>query len=295
MILTALLCGLFAIGQGSSPASEVKSQSPTSPSEQQQLPPAENTFGKSGTNTTPGSAIPKGAEAAVASRRRNLGALDILSDAQGVDFGPYLQRVLLEVRDYWYAAIPQSAQTGRGGKLAIEFAISRNGRVADVRLVAASGDPELDRAAWGSITASSPFKPLPDEFKGSSLALRLRFYYNPENSDLPEDTIKHAVLIKKLADSNLPEYPKNALDAKVEGLVRLEGVVGADGRFEELRVVEGDKDLAAGATSAISKWRFRPAKKNGKHIQEPVRINVLFRLDGEQVHTQVFNAEGELK
>ena len=56
--------------------------------------------------------------------------------------------------------------------------------VADMRLVASSGDVALDRPAWGSITASNPFPPLPSEFTGPYLALRFRFYYNPDKADL---------------------------------------------------------------------------------------------------------------
>jgi TonB family protein len=114
---------------------------------------------------------------------RQLGALEILSDTQGVDFGPYLQRILQEVKDNWYRLIPESAEMKKG-KLSIEFAITKDGQVAGMKLVATSGDPPLDRAAWGGITASNPFPPLPTDFKGPYLALRFRFFYNPDKADL---------------------------------------------------------------------------------------------------------------
>jgi TonB family protein len=114
---------------------------------------------------------------------RQLGALDILSDTQGVDFGPYLQRIVQVVRQNWYILIPESAEMKKG-KLAIEFAITKDGQVADMRLVTSSGDVALDRPAWGSITNSNPFPPLPTEFRGPYLALRFRYYYNPDKADL---------------------------------------------------------------------------------------------------------------
>jgi TonB family protein len=114
---------------------------------------------------------------------RQLGALDILSDTQGVDFGPYLQRILQDVKENWYRLIPESAEMKKG-KLAIEFAITKDGQVAGMKLVATSGDTALDRAAWGGITASNPFPPLPTDFGGQYLALRFRFYYNPDKADL---------------------------------------------------------------------------------------------------------------
>jgi TonB family protein len=114
---------------------------------------------------------------------RQYGAFDVLSDTMGVDFGPYLQRVLHDVRQNWYNAIPVSAEMKKG-KLAIEFAIMKDGTVAGMRLVTSSGDVPLDRAAWAGITGSDPFPPLPNEYGGQYLALRFRFYYNPSKEDL---------------------------------------------------------------------------------------------------------------
>ena len=110
------------------------------------------------------------------------GNVDILSDTRGVDFGPYLKQILKKVRENWYHLIPLCAETMKG-KLAIEFAITKDGRLADMRLVSTAGETALDRAAWGGITASNPFPALPSEFTGPYLALRLRFAYNPDKSD----------------------------------------------------------------------------------------------------------------
>jgi len=117
---------------------------------------------------------------------RAFGNLDILSDTMGVDFGPYLAQVLYRVKTNWYNLIPESARPPilKKGKLSIQFAIMKDGSVAGMRLAATSGDVALDRGAWGGITASSPFPPLPNEFGGQYLALRFNFYYNPDEADL---------------------------------------------------------------------------------------------------------------
>ncbi len=160
-----------------------------------------NSFSKYAQGMSAGSAIQQAAQAAAARRGaggggqegdfglgtgahgRQLGALDILSDTQGVDFGPYLQRVLQNVRENWYRSIPESAEMKKG-KLQIEFAITKDGKVADMKVTMGSGDTALDRAAWAGITLSNPFPPLPSEFTGPYLALRFRFYYNPDQADL---------------------------------------------------------------------------------------------------------------
>ena len=115
-----------------------------------------------------------------------IGPMDVLSDTMGVDFGPYLARVLHDVRENWYRIIPESARAPlmKKGKVSIEFAILKNGQVAGLQIVGTSGDVALDRAAYGGITASKPFPPLPSEFGGQYLALRFHFYYNPDKSDI---------------------------------------------------------------------------------------------------------------
>lgn len=201
------------MGQNQSPAiqqQQAQQQPPQRPQfesnqtaqlQQPARPNPNNVFKKYAEGISAGSAIQQAAQAAAARRGsggggqegdfglgtgahgRQQGALDILSDTQGVDFGPYLARILQDVRENWYHLIPESASMKKG-KLAIEFAITPDGKVADMRLVASSGDVALDRPAWGSITASNPFPPLPSEFKGPYLALRFRFYYNPDKADL---------------------------------------------------------------------------------------------------------------
>ena len=225
---------VFAFGQDSSPAPETQSQSPTSSSEQQQ-PSPNNSLGKYGTNMSAGAAIQQTAQAAVASHHtRKLGALDILSDTQGVDFGPYLQDMIQRVRKNWYRRIQPSAQMKRG-KLAIEFSVPKDGNVTSMRLVASSGDTELDRAAWSGIVDSNPFPTLPKEFTGPYLALRFRFYYNPSKSDLdgsedmtpPEPPHTNGttapsksgvtVIIASLGDIYVPSGASRAITATVSG------------------------------------------------------------------------------
>jgi TonB family protein len=151
---------------------------------------------------SPGSAIEQAGRAAIANRgsyggdngdfglnqgskARAQGQVDVLSDTMGVDFGPYLSRIVREVRDNWYRIMPDSVRLGfKKGKLAIQFYILKDGRVTGMQLTDPSGDVVLDRAAWGGITASDPFPPLPNEFAGQYLSLRFRFYYNPDESDL---------------------------------------------------------------------------------------------------------------
>jgi TonB family protein len=105
---------------------------------------------------------------------------EILTDTMGVDFGPYLTRITQIVRQNWYTLVPPSVYPpiSKQGKLSIEFVILKDGKTTGMVLHTSSGDVALDRAAWGSITASSPFPPLPKEFPGQLLGLRFYYFYN---------------------------------------------------------------------------------------------------------------------
>jgi hypothetical protein len=94
--------------------------------------------------------------------------MSVLTDTMGVDFSPYLARVLRDVRQHWVELLPESARTKRG-KAVLEFFILRDGSV------------------HGSITMSNPFPPLPAEFKGPYLGLRLDFVCDPTVSISPTD------------------------------------------------------------------------------------------------------------
>ena len=104
--------------------------------------------------------------------------LQLLSDATGFDFKPYLIQVLASVRRNWMAVIPQSARMGRRGQVLIQFIIDRNGGVPKLVIASSSGTEAFDRAAVAGVSASNPFPPLPADFKGDQIRLQLAFSYN---------------------------------------------------------------------------------------------------------------------
>jgi TonB family protein len=109
-----------------------------------------------------------------------IGAVEVLSDTQGVDFGPYLTQAIKTVRDNWFKAMPEKVQAPHPmkGKAAIRFAVQRSGRIRGIKLVESSDNITLDRTAWAGIQASNPLPALPVEFKGDYLSVRIRFDYN---------------------------------------------------------------------------------------------------------------------
>jgi len=105
--------------------------------------------------------------------------VDILSDTQGYNFAPYLQRVVQATYRAWLPIIPISARPPLDdkGKVYISFHIGADGSVKGMNLDGGSGEVALDRAAWAGIVGAG-YPPLPADFKGKDLWLRFGFYYN---------------------------------------------------------------------------------------------------------------------
>jgi TonB family protein len=114
--------------------------------------------------------------------------VDILSDTQGVDFRDYINRLLAALKRNWFYVMPESARMGDRGVVFTTFSINPDGSVSapDPELERTSGKEPLDNAAMSAIHASNPFEPLPKQFHGPYLKLRIVFIYNipPEQVNL---------------------------------------------------------------------------------------------------------------
>jgi outer membrane biosynthesis protein TonB len=109
------------------------------------------------------------------------GGVEVLSDTQGVDFGPWLRRWHFETQKTWDPLIPDEVNPPilKKGQVLIHFKVGPDGRIMDgsMMLEGRSGDTALDRAAWGALQGSN-YPPLPKDFHGPYLELRALFMYN---------------------------------------------------------------------------------------------------------------------
>jgi len=104
--------------------------------------------------------------------------VEILTPTDGVDFRPYLNVLVRDVRKKWYASMPEAALKGEKGEAVIRFQIESNGNAEGVVLETSSGKDVFDETAIQAIRDASPFQPLPATFKHPPITLRFVFYYN---------------------------------------------------------------------------------------------------------------------
>lgn len=77
-----------------------------------------------------------------------------------------------------------------------------------------------------------------------------------------------------------PDYPASSQRRGETGTVTLKVDVGADGVPTNVDFVDrsGSQDLDRAAMNAVKKWRFNPAKRDGKAIASSVTVPVNFVL-----------------
>ena len=119
--------------------------------------------------------------------------VEILTDTQGVDFGPYVRKALGMIKKNWIPLIPEEARPPNSlqGETLIRFSILPDGKISAMHLDGSSQHTNIDRAAWGGIAAVGQFPPLPTEFKGPRIELRINFLTNRPipASAIPRTTI----------------------------------------------------------------------------------------------------------
>jgi TonB family protein len=69
------------------------------------------------------------------------------------------------------------------------------------------------------------------------------------------------------------EYPQSAIEDDIEGNVRVEIAVDANGKVQSTRVISGPDELADPVVASVKKWSFAPGV-----VVSPLRINIGFQL-----------------
>ena len=93
-----------------------------------------------------------------------------LGETHGADLGEYVNQVASILGQRWSAAM---GGRGKGGQPVLTFTVGADGKASDLRIVGASGNVEVDRAAWNAV--SSAALPAPPAGAHGSLAMRATF------------------------------------------------------------------------------------------------------------------------
>lgn len=76
-----------------------------------------------------------------------------------------------------------------------------------------------------------------------------------------------------------PQYPREALQERVHGVVRVEFQIDTEGKVVAVRVLESVPMLDAAAIQAVYQWRFEPALRNGVPVATSATAPVYFKAN----------------
>ena len=93
-------------------------------------------------------------------------------------------------------------------------------------------------------------------------------------------TVSQGVTAGMVISKVLPLYPPLAKQARVQGQVILQAVIGKDGTIQNLHVISGHPMLVQSALDAVRQWRYRPYFLNGEPVEVDTQITVNFSLTG---------------
>ncbi len=114
----------------------------------------------------------------------------------------------------------------------------------------------------GSVPTAAP--PPPPKVEKPATPTRIRVGGN----------VQAANLIRKVT----PQYPPLAKQARVQGTVRFQAIIGKDGTIQNLQLISGHPLLVPSATDAVKQWLYRPTLLNGEPVEVVTQIDVNFTL-----------------
>jgi len=82
----------------------------------------------------------------------------------------------------------------------------------------------------------------------------------------------------KLITSVHPVYPQLAKSQHVSGDVKVDALIGANGRVTTMKVVSGPTLLHQAAMDALRQWKYEPATLDGKPVPMHLTVTLQFRL-----------------
>lgn len=90
----------------------------------------------------------------------------------------------------------------------------------------------------------------------------------------PGGDIREPVKVKHVP----PVYPQIAINARIQGRVVIDAVIGTDGVVREARVLSGFPLLNQAALDAVKQWRYTPTTLNSVPVPVIMTVTVQFTL-----------------
>lgn len=143
-------------------------------------------------------------------------------------------------------------------------------RVAATPAVAPNQAPRVPEAHAGK--EIQPSHPVPAPSSQAAQA-------PPSRAAVPDPKVGGGLQAAKLLSMVQPVYPREALAAHIQGVVRFKATIGKDGSVRDLQLMSGNALLVQAAIEAAKRWSYRPALLDGLPTETTLQVDVVFKLD----------------
>jgi TonB family protein len=87
-------------------------------------------------------------------------------------------------------------------------------------------------------------------------------------------SVEQGLLVTKVP----PQYPQEAKDQHIQGLVLLKVIVDKEGNVANIQVISGHPLLAPPAIEGVKQWKYKPYLLNGVAVEVETEVQVNFTL-----------------
>jgi protein TonB len=101
----------------------------------------------------------------------------------------------------------------------------------------------------------------------------------PSPASAPIHLPEHATPPVPSSTNRQPEFPQEARERGLSGVVVLRIVIDARGAVTKLEALRGEEPFVTAAVSAVRTWRYEPAKLDGAPVAHFRIVRVPFRLE----------------
>ncbi len=187
---------------------------------------------------------------------------------------------------------------GREGSVAVKYKVNVDGTVSDVDAFVLKGGEIFRKPA---LDAVKQFLYKPTEHDGEAVAVRMthHFAFAPsenqdeaatdssgvEGNEVFEISDVHAMPVLLNLSDVQPDYPDVAKTAGLTGRVILKFKINVDGSVSDVHVLEGDEIFRQPAIDAVTKFRYKPAERDGKSVPVWMTLPFSFALPEDQNDT----------
>jgi len=91
--------------------------------------------------------------------------------------------------------------------------------------------------------------------------------------------VAEGVMDKMIVNKVQPAYPPLARQARIQGVVLLQVLIGKTGDIENIQLISGHPMLAPAAIDAVKQWKYRPFLLNGEAVNVETKLMVNFVLE----------------